>query len=173
MKIRNLRCPLTLCVVFSMLFVCTAIAQEQVEATIPLKPAEIDSGLNELMTTVYCPCGCVRETIKACVCATAQQIEADFRNVLTAGGIVHEIRTAYLQRHGPQFSAVMPAKGINLLAYLMPIGILIALGAVVVVVLRRARNNDNWAPLTQPDTQISNELQQQVESELEKYKKQN
>ena len=171
MKIQNLRCILTVCVAFSMLFVCIAIAQEQVKVTTPPKPVEIDSGLNELMTTVYCPCGCVRETIKACVCATAQQIEVDFRTALTAGGTVQEIRTAYLKRHGPQFSAVMPAKGVNLLAYLMPVGILIVMGAVAFVVLRRARNK-NWEALTQPDTQISNELQQRVESELAKHKEQ-
>ena len=171
MKIQSLRCILTVCVAFSILFVCPAIAQEQAKVATPPKPVAVDSGLNELMTTVYCPCGCVRETIKACVCATAQQIEADFRTALTAGGTVQEIRTAYLERHGPQFSAVMPAKGVNLLAYLMPVGILIAMGAVAFVVLRRARNR-NWETRTQPDTQISNELQQRVESELAKHKEQ-
>ena len=37
----------------------------------------IDAQLEQLKTSVYCYCGCTRETIQKCVCLTARQIEDD------------------------------------------------------------------------------------------------
>ncbi len=127
-----------------------------------------DTQLNELLTTVYCYCGCVKETIQACVCMTAQNIEADFRNRLLEGNSVYQIRTDYLEKWGPEFSAVMPAKGVNLIAYLMPVVILLAIGGVILFI--RLQSSGNKVIRTLPDKQISDELQQKLESELEKYK---
>ena len=126
--------------------------------------------LDELLMTTYCPCGCVKQTNKTCVCATAQMIETDFRNRLSEGKTVEEIRTAYLELHGTQFYAVMKAEGINILAYLMPAVILIAIGGVIFGIRHRSRGIKEEA--AQPDKQISDELQQHLESELEKYKDQ-
>ena len=96
--------------------------------------------LEELLTTVYCFCGCTRETIKVCVCDTALAIEASFKNELTKGKSVEEIRTAYLDQYGTEFYAVMPAEGINLLAYIMPAVIFVLIGGVIFVVLRSTRS---------------------------------
>ena len=160
-----------LMIVILSLFVGTVMAQEQVADTNILENPEFKSQLEDLLTTVYCYCGCVKETIKACVCQTAQNVEIDFRNKLLRGDTGDAIRTEYLEKWGPQFSALMPAKGVNLLAYLMPAVILIAIGGVVYVALQRARRDET--PITQSDQQLSQELQQQVEAELEKYKEQN
>lgn len=130
-----------------------------------------DSQLNELLTTVYCYCGCVKESIQACVCVTAQNIEADFRRRLLEGDSVNLIRTDYLKKWGPEFSAVMAAKGVNLIAYIMPAVILLALGGVILFI--RLQSSGNKSIRTLPDKQISDELQQKLESELEKYKEQN
>ena len=130
-----------------------------------------DTQLNELLTTVYCHCGCVRETIQVCPCVTAQNIEADFQNRLLEGDSVDLIRTDYLEKWGPEFSAVMPAKGVNLIAYLMPVVILLAIGGVILFI--RLQSSGNKVIRTLPDKQISDELQQKLESELEKYKEQN
>ena len=72
-----------------------------------------------------------------------------------------------LKNGGPQFSAVMK----NLIAYIMPAVILIAIGGVIFIVRHQSRGNK--LPSRQHDNQISDELQQQVEAELEKYKEQN
>ena len=134
--------------------------------------AEFESKLNELLTTVYCYCGCERETIEVCVCGTAEQIENDFRNRLLAGQTVEQIRTNYLDTYGPQFYAVMPAEGINLIAYIMPAVILVLIGGVAFAVLRRAKQQ----PVTTtdrdraPDQHISDTALKQVETELERYK---
>ena len=126
------------------------------------------------MTSVYCYCGCVRETIKHCVCGVAQQIETDFRNRLIAGEMVQQIRAAYLARHGTQFSALMPAEGFNIVAYAMPVVIIVLLGVIVFLVIRSKRK----AALVKSDVptvsqqSVSESEYEHIEEELERYKQQ-
>ncbi len=178
MKIMNTgsverNCAALLLIAVLLFFTSSPIAQETDDAlTIVSDDGKMfESRLEELLTTLYCPCGCVRETNKACVCGTAQAIEASFRDALTEGKTVEEIRTLYLKTYGSEFSAVMKAEGFNLIAYIMPAAILIVTGGLIMFVLYQSRRNK--MPSIQSDNQISDELQQQVESELEKYKEQN
>lgn len=139
-----------------------------------VKDAAIAPKLEELLTTVYCYCGCERETIEVCVCDTAVMIERDFRNRLLGGQTVDQIRTNYLDTFGPQFYAVMPAEGINLLAYIMPAVILVLIGGVAFAMLRKSRqevvaNNG----LENSEQRVSDTTVKQVEAELERYKRQN
>ena len=128
--------------------------------------------LNDLLTTVYCYCGCERETIEVCVCGTAEMIEEDFRNRLLAGQTVEQIRTNYLDTYGPQFYAVMPVEGINLIAYIMPAVIFALIGGVAFAVLRKSRQQ---SVLTADGEDVSEQAVtdttlKRVEAELEKYK---
>ena len=136
------------------------------------------SDLEELLTTVYCYCGCTRETIKVCVCNTALAIEASFKDELTKGKSVDEIRTAYLDQYGSEFYAVMLAEGINLLAYIMPAVILVLIGGVVFVVLRRSTQSMQGSLATseapeKSESEVSDAAVKQVEAELERYKQGN
>ena len=135
------------------------------------------SDLEELLTTVYCYCGCTRETIKVCVCNTALAIEASFKDELTKGKSVDEIRTAYLDQYGSEFYAVMPAEGINLLAYIMPAVILVLIGGVVFVVLQRSTRSMQGSLTSDTqetsESQVSDAAVKQVEAELERYKRGN
>lgn len=152
------------------LFSSSPIAQET-DSTLTTTSKDgsiLDKQLDELLTTTYCPCGCVRETNKKCVCETAQMIETMFLNRLSEGKTVEEIRTAYLEQYGSQFHAVMKAEGVNILAYVMPAVILIAIGGVIFGIRHRSRVNKGTS--MPHEKQISDELQQHLESELEKYK---
>lgn len=137
--------------------------------------ATVKSDLDELLTTVYCYCGCTRETIEVCTCDTAMNIENDFRERLLAGETVEQIRTDYLDTHGPQYYAVMPVEGINLLAYAMPVIILVFIGGIVFVMLRRStRSMQRAVPKDgngELERQVSDETVKQVEAELERYKR--
>ena len=150
--------------------VFVANAQEQVSTTDP----SLESNLDQLMTSVYCYCGCVRETIKHCVCGVAQQIETDFRNRLIGGGTVEQIRANYLARHGTQFSALMPAKGFNIVAYAMPAVIIVLIGIIVFLVLRSKRKAAlaKSTASTEPQESASTDQYEQIEQELERYKEQ-
>ena len=138
-----------------------------------MKDATFESNLKELLTTVYCYCGCTRETIEMCRCVTAGMIENNFRDRLLAGETVEQIRTNYLDTYGPQYYAVMPVEGINILAYIMPAIILIVIGGVVFVVLRKSRQRVSATADAQvaSDSQPSDEAVKQVETELERYKR--
>ena len=140
-----------------------------------VKDTTFASNLKELLTTVYCYCGCTRETIEICRCGTAGMIENNFRDRLLAGEAVEQIRTDYLDTYGPQYYAVMPVEGINLLAYAMPVIILALIGGVVFVVLRRStRSMQQTVPEDgsgESGHQVSDETVQQVEAELERYKR--
>jgi len=135
--------------------------------------ATVASDLDELLTTVYCYCGCTRETIEVCTCGTAMEIESNFRDRLLAGETVEQIRTDYLDTYGPQYYAVMPVEGINILAYAMPVIILVVIGGFAFVVLRRLMRRTEAAADTpeQAVSQVSDETVQQVEAELERYKR--
>ena len=144
--------------------ISAADTQEQASTTAP----SLESDLDQLMTSVYCHCGCVRETIKHCVCGVAQGIETDFRNRLIGGETVEKIRTDYLARWGTQFSALMPVKGFNIVAYAMPAVIIALIGVIVFLVLRSKRKA---APAKSPDPiapqqSVSTEQYEQIEEEL-------
>ena len=150
--------------------ILVADAQEQASTTAP----SLESNLDQLMTSVYCHCGCVRETIKHCVCGVAQGIETDFRNRLMNGATVQQIRDDYLTRYGTQFSALMPAKGFNIVAYAMPAIIIVLLGIIVFLVLRSKRKAAPAQPPDPPSSPRSGSTDQheQIEEELERYKQQ-
>lgn len=158
-----------------MISCCIATAHAQTETPRTAEPdAAIASKLEELLTTVYCYCGCTRETIKVCVCETAAMIEKDFRNRLLAGQTVEQIRTNYLDTFGPQYYAVMPAEGINLLAYIMPAVILVLIGGVAFFALRRFKQQPVTSDVSEgPNQQVVDTTVKQVEAELERYKRQN
>ena len=165
---KNCRTVFLILMSFSCLISVVA-AQEQTSTTAP----SLESNLDQLMTSVYCYCGCVRETIKHCVCGVAQGIEMDFRNRLSAGGTVQQIRADYLARHGTQYSALMPAKGFNIVAYAMPAVIIVLLGVIVFLVLRSKRKAAlAKSPVTkEPQQPRSTDQYEQIEEELERYKK--
>ncbi len=145
-----------------------ANTQEQASTTVP----SLELNLNQLITSVYCYCGCVRETIKHCVCGVAQQIETDFRNRLIAGETVQQIRDGYLARYGTQYSALMPAKGFNIVAYVMPAVIIVLLGVIVFLVFRSKRKGAlAKSPISaEPQGSASMDQYKQIEEELERYK---
>ena len=154
---------------------CVQTGASQVEEPEGAKDATFESNLKELLTTVYCYCGCTRETIEMCRCGTAGMIENNFRDRLLAGETVEQIRTDYLDTYGPQYYAVMPVEGINLLAYAMPIIILVLIGGIVFVVLRRstsAMHKTTAASVREvSESEVSDETVKQVEAGLEKYKR--
>ena len=151
----------------------TQTEETAVEEPNGVEDAAFVSKLDALLTTVYCYCGCMRETIEVCTCGTAMSIENNFRDRLLAGETVQQIRTDYLDTYGPQYYAVMPVEGINLLAYAMPVIILVFIGGIVFVVLRRSMLQKAATADThgKSESEVSDQTVKHVEAELEKYKR--
>ena len=169
---KNCRTVLLILISFSCLISVVA-AQDRAAPTDP-SDLSLEANLDQLMTSVYCHCGCVRETIKHCVCGVAQGIETDFRNRLSAGETIQQIRDDYLARYGTQYSALMPVKGFNIVAYAMPAIIIVLMGVIVFLVLRSKRSAAlAKAPAsTEPQESTSTDQYEQIEQELEHYKQQ-
>ena len=140
------------------------------ESDVP-ESQDVETQLEQLKKDLYCPCGCDRMTFEICHCMTAERFKKEFRKALTEGQSVEEITVVYLETYGPQFSAVMKAEGINILAFTMPVVILLAIGGIILIVRRQSRE---YKSFPQQDTrQLSDELQQKIESELEQFKDRN
>ncbi|MXV77677.1 hypothetical protein F4X73_14265 [Candidatus Poribacteria bacterium] len=132
---------------------------------------DVETQLEQLKKDLYCPCGCDRMTFEICHCITAERFKKEFRQALMDGQSVEEITAVYLETYGPQFSAVMKPEGINILAFTMPVVILLAIGGIILLVRRQSRE---YKPFPQQDNrQLSDELQQKIESELEQFKDRN
>ena len=107
------------------------------------------------------------------MCGTSQQVENEFKSRLREGETAEKIQNDYLQTYGMQYSALMPAEGINILAYVMPAIIIVLLGGIVVFVLK---SKMKLPMVKQPATSIgknpdvSEEVQRQIEAEVERYK---
>ena len=135
-------------------------------------PTSVDDQLEQLTTSVYCYCGCTRETIQHCVCGTARQIEEDFRRDLLAGGSVEQIRNEYIAKYGTQYFALMPPTGFNLVAYIMPVIIIVLIGVVIFLVIRAKTRASNSLRPEPPEKSpaVSEDVQKQIEAELENLK---
>ena len=140
------------------------------EANAP-ESQDVETQLEQLKKDLYCPCGCDRMTFEICHCMTAEQFKKEFRQALSDGQSVEEIIAVYLETYGPQFSAVMKPEGINILAFTMPVVILLAIGCVIYIVRQKSRENKPFPE--QDNRHLSDELQQKIESELEQFKDRN
>ena len=140
------------------------------ESNVP-ESQDVETQLEQLKKDLYCPCGCDRMTFEICHCMTAEQFKKEFRQALMDGQSVEEITAVYLKTYGPQFSAVMKFEDLNILAFTMPVVIILAIGGIILLVRRQSRE---YKPFPQQDDrQLSDELQQKIESELEQFKDRN
>ena len=157
--------------IFSIASLPISVAYAQDEST-KVNPS-LESKLEQLTTSVYCYCGCTRETIQHCVCGNAQGVEDEFRKRLAAGGAVEQIRNDYIAAHGTEYSALMPAEGFNIVAYAVPAIILVLLLGVVVFVVLKLKSGSQLAPRpVSTEQQPSVDRYKQIEEELEHYKQQ-
>ena len=68
---------------------------------------QLPKNLDQLLNSVYCSCGCSRETIGACGCPVAQETIASFEEQLALGETIGQVRAEYLAEHGPGFDAIL------------------------------------------------------------------
>lgn len=163
-------------VMLLMLFILSVpLAMTYAEGVGSTKDLSLESKVNLVTSSVYCACGCARQTVQECVCGNAQQLKTEFRNQLAGGATVEQIRNDYIAKFGTQYSALMPAKGLNIVAYVMPAIILLLLGVVVFLVLKSKRESQQLArqpAVAEKKPSTSDAVYEQIEKELERYKRQ-
>ena len=155
-----------------LLIACSGLTNVYADEATRSPDSSIENLLEQVTTTVYCYCGCTRETIRHCVCGTAQQVEADFLHRLGVGVTVEQIRDEYIATYGTQYLAIMPAKGFNLVAYIVPAFIFILLGLIVFRVIKsKVRSLRTDRPVSVQKGQcMTEDVRGQIEAALERVK---
>ena len=97
-------------------------------ATAPALLAETpDEAFERVTTTIMCDCGCSPQTIKACVCGRAAEMEREVAGMIQSGQSSDEIIAHYVALNGPQIRIEPTARGFNLVAWAGPlVGLVVA-----------------------------------------------
>ena len=93
---------------------------------------------DEVIDLFMAPC-CFRGTLKDHHSSEAIDMKAEIRQMISRGETKDEIQSEFVERYGEQILAEPLQKGINRLAFIAPVAVLLAGGAVVLAVLRRNR----------------------------------
>jgi len=107
------------------LFIFTRVAQAQV-------PTPSDDDVNRVARQLYCPV-CENVPLDVCPTQACADWRADIRERLAQGWTDEQIKTYFAQQYGDRVLAQPPARGLNLLLYLLP---LLALGAGAAIIYR-------------------------------------
>ena len=137
-------------------------------ATLPAAIATTSSDLKKLLKSVYCYCGCSRETIEVCVCGVAQDIKNEFKKLLSQGQTAEEVKVRYLDQYGSQFNAIMKAEGFNLVAYIAPFFFLMIFGGIAIMVIQKSKISSSSVSTKKL---FDNNDFKQLEKQVEEYRK--
>ena len=147
----------------------TVVLTSGVVITPKIVIGQSSSDLKQLLRSVYCYCGCSRETIEVCVCGVAHDIKSEFKQLLNQGQTVEEIKAGYLAKYGTQFDAIMKAEGFNLVAYIAPFFFLLIFGSVAVLVIQRQKSEITASPGSSEKILDDNQLKK-MEEQVEEYR---
>ena len=122
--------------------------------------------LADLEGEVMCPV--CNTTLDQSSSPAARQIEAYISARIAAGDSKSEIKDKLVAEYGQQILAAPPKKGFNLLAWALPIGLLLGGGLVVgLLAWRWSHSREPGPPAT--TTQLSPALERRVDEELARY----
>ena len=132
---------------------------------LPAKPQGKRPTLADLEGEVMCPV--CNTTLDQSSSPAARQIEAFISARIAAGDSKSEIKDKLVAEYGPQILAAPPKKGFNLLAWLLPIVLLLGGGIVLGVLAWR------WSHTREPGppapTSLSPALERRVDEELARF----
>ena len=87
-----------------------------------------------------CTCGCPRESLSTCTCGFANGFRDEARGMMAQGMGIEEVKAAWAKRHGGPDALMVPSNtGANQFVYLVPLGVILGMAAVVITALRRFR----------------------------------
>ena len=120
--------------------------------------------LSELEGEVMCPV--CNTTLDQSSSPAASQIEAFISRRITAGDTKGEIKDRLVANYGPQILAAPPKKGFDLLAWLLPIGGVLAGAAILGLLAWRWSHTREPGPQAAP---LSPALERRVDEELARF----
>ena len=120
--------------------------------------------LTELEGEIMCPV--CDTTLDQSSSPAARQIENLIAARIAAGDSKQEIKDLLVAQYGPKILAAPPKKGFNLLAWLLPIALLLGGGLVLGVLAWRWSHAREPGP---PAARLSPALERRVDEELARY----
>jgi cytochrome c-type biogenesis protein CcmH len=109
-------------------------------------PATYEAEARRLEAALIAPC-CWRQQVSVHSSPAAEHIRTEIRTRLATGEAPALILASFEERYGTAILAEPPARGSNLLLYVLPPVVLVASGGLLVFVVRRlSRNNTLGQP---------------------------
>jgi cytochrome c-type biogenesis protein CcmH len=142
---------------FTFVFVCALTAAASARAAEPPRAADLEAEL-------VCPV--CETTLDQSNAPVAERMKLFIRERIAAGGTEQEIKDELVAEFGPGVLATPPKSGFGLLAWLLPLGALVA-GAVAVGFLIRAWSRKRGPPAPPPP--LDPELERRVDEELARF----
>jgi cytochrome c-type biogenesis protein CcmH len=137
-----------------------------VSVVAPAAPAQDPPNAADLEAELVCPV--CETTLDQSDAPVAQRMKAFIRARIAAGDSEEEIKDALVAEFGPGVLATPSKSGFGLLAWLVPLGALLA-GAVAVALLIRAWSRRRSPP--GPHEPLDPELERRVDEELARFER--
>lgn len=116
-----------------------------------LSGADLEREARALEAMIIAPC-CFSQQVSVHQSAAADEVRKDVRLRLAAGETREQILNAYVSQYGKRILAEPPAKGFDLLLYVLPFVMMLASVWLVIAVLRRFTERE---PLSDLQTNVS------------------
>ena len=107
---------------------------------------EVAQGIDRMLMCPVCPA----ETIDQAQVEISRQMRRLVREMLAQGASREEVLDFFVERYGPKVLAAPPKSGINLLAWIVPVVVVLAGLGAGVLVIRSMASNAAWPLETEP-----------------------
>ena len=142
---RSIQLFLTVTLLFTLALVIAAPVLAQDAATSDVTPDDVNAVARQL----WCPlCSGVR--LDACELKACDQMKDEIAIKLADGEDVASIKQYFVNQYGPQVLGEPPREGFNLLAWVLPVLVLLGGGVFLVTVGRRMLRRDEPAAAVPP-----------------------
>ena len=165
---RSIQLFLTVTLLFTLALVIAAPVLAQDAATSDVTPDDVNAVARQL----WCPlCSGVR--LDACELKACDQMKDEIAIKLGEGEDVDAIKQYFVNQYGPQVLGEPPREGFNLLAWVLPVLVLLGGGVFLVTVGRRMLRRDESAAAVPPpgdDSMAAKDpYDQRLDEELKAY----
>lgn len=139
---------------------------------VPAAVASDQAEYEHAAKTILCDCGCHPQSVHDCACGRAAEMRDEMHALIEQGRTGEQVIAAYVAEHGEAIRIAPVARGFNLLAWLGPLGGLLAAMAALGLIVRRwvrtphgARPavGDPAAPLAPDDGAYRERLRREIE----------
>ncbi len=128
--------------------------------------------LKDITSKLTCQCGtCPNLVLYSCSCGTAERMRNEVDALIEKGMTSDAIVLSFIETYGERVLAAPKAEGFYLSAWLVPIFAVFAFGLLILVVLKRWK--DNTVPAEMQESRIterdSSKYSQELDDELDKF----